>query len=169
MPSTHFSKLLHISSLPALAFRFPPSIPCSLPLPSVPSSCFFSLLRLGLGLDGVLLGGVLRVSLLPFLGNLVSFLGALPVADGGFLPGCLAVGPLFLPTKRTGRSLRIGSLGRPSFSSFLPLSLSFPSLPAYGSWSYVVISACLCIGCFVSLVYSSFLDPGEQKQKRLRK
>lgn len=51
----------------------------------------------------------------------------------------------------------------------LPLSLlhhlaercARSSLPAYGRWSYAVVSACLCIGCFVSLLYSSFLDPGE--------
>lgn len=33
-------------------------------------------------------------------------------------------------------------------------------LPSYGEWIYVVASVCLFVGCFVSLIYSSFLDPG---------
>ncbi|CAN0116645.1 unnamed protein product, partial [Ectocarpus fasciculatus] len=33
-------------------------------------------------------------------------------------------------------------------------------LPSYGRWSFAFVSACLCTGCFVSLVFSSFLDPG---------
>ncbi|CBJ32842.1 conserved unknown protein [Ectocarpus siliculosus] len=34
------------------------------------------------------------------------------------------------------------------------------SLPSYGRWSFALVAACLCTGCFVSLVFSSFLDPG---------
>ncbi|CAN0152320.1 unnamed protein product [Ascophyllum nodosum] len=33
-------------------------------------------------------------------------------------------------------------------------------LPAYGRWFFAIMAVCLCAGCFVSLVYSSFLDPG---------
>lgn len=35
------------------------------------------------------------------------------------------------------------------------------SLPEYGDWYYLLIAICLLVGSFVSLVYSSVLDPGK--------
>lgn len=33
-------------------------------------------------------------------------------------------------------------------------------LPEYGAWYFDVVAICLCVGGFVALIYSSFLDPG---------